>query len=224
MKKRFLAGVLAMLTASSVILGGCGKAEDKADSTLAAAAEAGSQETENTGNNTESGAATGDEQEQVTIKFTYWGSGDEKKAIEEAVEKFMETYPNITVDLMHIPNEDFLTKLNAMIAAGEAPDGGKGSEKQLTAGLGTADIKQAAVIYADRKVKIYKIDSPNFIDTYQGRIYTDSMEGCLDAEGNMDIDKIEEFIFVAYQYYMDHAKTMKKLFPEMYKLVKESIE
>ncbi len=40
----------------------------------------------------------------------------------------------------------------------------------------------------------------------------------------MDIDKIEEFIFVAYQYYMDHAKTMKKLFPEMYKLVKESIE
>ena len=122
MKKRFLAGVLAMLTASSVILGGCGKAEDKADNTPAATAEAGSQETEDTGNNSESGAATGDEQEQVTIKFTYWGSGDEKKAIEEAVEKFMETYPNITVDLMHIPNEDFLTKLNAMIAAGEAPD------------------------------------------------------------------------------------------------------
>ena len=34
----------------------------------------------------------------------------------------MEANPNIEVDLMHIPSEDFLTKLNAMIAAGEAPD------------------------------------------------------------------------------------------------------
>ena len=50
------------------------------------------------------------------------------------------------------------------------------------------------------------------------------MEGCLDAEENIDIDKIEEFIFVVYRYYMDHAKTMKKLFQEMYKLVKESSE
>ena len=60
--------------------------------------------------------------EKETIKFTYWGSGDEKKAIEESVDKFMEANPNIEVNLMHIPSEDFLTKLNAMIAAGEAPD------------------------------------------------------------------------------------------------------
>ena len=53
--------------------------------------------------------------EKETIKFTYWGSGDEKKAIEESVDKFMEANPNIEVDLMHIPSEDFLTKLNAMI-------------------------------------------------------------------------------------------------------------
>lgn len=40
--------------------------------------------------------------EKETIKFTYWGSGDEKKAIEESVDKFMEANPNIEVDLMHI--------------------------------------------------------------------------------------------------------------------------
>ena len=45
-----------------------------------------------------------------------------KRAIEESVDKFMEANPNIEVDLMHIPSEDFLTKLNAMTAAGEAPD------------------------------------------------------------------------------------------------------
>ena len=27
--------------------------------------------------------------EKETIKFTYWGSGDEKKAIEESVDKFI---------------------------------------------------------------------------------------------------------------------------------------
>ena len=36
--------------------------------------------------------------EEVTLKFTYWGSGDEKKAIEESVNNFMEKYPNVKVN------------------------------------------------------------------------------------------------------------------------------
>lgn len=122
MKRKLAAGFLAAFTAATLMLGGCGKSEDEASDQAKATSEAGSGEQTASAEGEAGGAATGDEQEQVTIKFTYWGSGDEKKAIEEAVEKFMETYPNITVDLMHIPNEDFLTKLNAMIAAGEAPD------------------------------------------------------------------------------------------------------
>ena len=43
-------------------------------------------------------------------------------------------------------------------------------------------------------------------------------------EGNIDIDKMGELISVAYQYHMDYAKTMKKWFPEMYEMVKESLE
>ena len=97
-------------------------------------------------------------------------------------------------------------------------------KKQLTAGIEIADIRQITTTYADRKTKVYAIDSPKFIDIYQGRIYADSREDCLDAQGNIDIDKMGEFISVAYQYYMDNPKTMKKWFPEMYKLVKESIE
>ena len=55
-------------------------------------------------------------------KIHLLGKWRRKKAIEESVDKFMEANPNIEVNLMHIPSEDFLTKLNAMIAAGEAPD------------------------------------------------------------------------------------------------------
>lgn len=99
--------------------------------------------------------------EKETIKFTYWGSGDEKKAIEESVDKFMEANPNIEVDLMHIPSEDFLTKLNAMIAAGEAPDvnllikeRGKNMTKGMTVAYACA--KKVAETLPENKRKSYR--------------------------------------------------------------------
>lgn len=73
-----------------------------------------------------SGASTneGNEQpagKQSAIKFTYWGSPVEKKAIENAIASFEEAHPNIKVNAIHIPN-DFYTKLTAMIAGNETPD------------------------------------------------------------------------------------------------------
>ena len=53
-------------------------------------------------------------EETVNLRFAYWGSGAEKMGIEKAVAAFEETYPNIKVELMHIP-DDFETKLNADI-------------------------------------------------------------------------------------------------------------
>lgn len=60
--------------------------------------------------------------EPCTITFTYWGSGAEQAAIEASLETFQEAYPEITVNAIHIPSDDFLTKINSMIAAGETPD------------------------------------------------------------------------------------------------------
>lgn len=60
--------------------------------------------------------------EPCTITFTYWGSGAEQAAIEASLETFQEAYPDITVNAIHIPSDDFLTKINSMIAAGETPD------------------------------------------------------------------------------------------------------
>ena len=97
MKKKLFLSSLAILMTASMVLGG-------------------------RGNSKKTGKSEKEDNQQVNIKFAYWGSGDEKKAIEESVEKFMEVNPDINVNLMHIPSEDFLTKLNAMIAAGEAPD------------------------------------------------------------------------------------------------------
>ena len=63
-----------------------------------------------------------EEIEECTITFAYWGSGAEQAAIEASLETFQEAYPQITVNAMHIPEEDFLVKNNSMIAAGEPLD------------------------------------------------------------------------------------------------------
>ncbi|NHN32174.1 ABC transporter substrate-binding protein [Paenibacillus agricola] len=57
----------------------------------------------------------------VTLKFTFWGSTYEKKAMDNAVKTFQEKHNNIKIDAQHIP-ADYDTKLTAMVAGNEAPD------------------------------------------------------------------------------------------------------
>lgn len=98
-------------------------------------------------------------------------------------------------------------------------------QKQLINGMTISDIKVVKGIMENGSTKeIFVIDSLNFVDTYQGRIYADSRQECIDDYGNIDVDKMHEFISVAYQYYMDYPAVMEKRFPDMYKLVKESVE
>lgn len=59
---------------------------------------------------------------QVNLKFTYWGSPNEKTAVENSIKKFEVKYPNIKVNAMYIPNADYPTKMAAMVAGNEAPD------------------------------------------------------------------------------------------------------
>lgn len=98
-------------------------------------------------------------------------------------------------------------------------------KKQLVRGMTISDVKAVKGVMENGETKeIFVIDSLNFVDTYQGRIYADSRQECVDAYGNIDVDRMHEFISVAYQYYMDYPAVMEKRFSDMYKLVKESVE
>ena len=44
--------------------------------------------------------------------------------MQAVADKFHEEYPNIKVEVMAIPNEEYVTKLNTMATAGELPDCG----------------------------------------------------------------------------------------------------
>jgi multiple sugar transport system substrate-binding protein len=58
---------------------------------------------------------------RVTLKFTYWGSPVEKKAVENSIAEFEKKNSGIKVDAQHIPT-DYLPKITAMVAGNVAPD------------------------------------------------------------------------------------------------------
>jgi len=63
-----------------------------------------------------------EQRNRVSLRFTYWGSLEEKKAIESTLDKFMQMYPWITVESVQLPNLDYNTKLKAMSVLNEEPD------------------------------------------------------------------------------------------------------
>jgi multiple sugar transport system substrate-binding protein len=58
------------------------------------------------------------------LRFTYWGSEMEKVAIEQMVSAFEEANPDITIEPIQIPYEEYLARISAMVQNGEAPDVG----------------------------------------------------------------------------------------------------
>lgn len=113
--------MLSWLIVVSLILGlaltGCGgtASEDGAAKTDATKADAPKADA------TKADAAA---KEPVKLKFTYWGSPDEKKAIEDACKKFTEKNPSIKVEAIQIPNADYNAKMTAMSAGNDSPDTG----------------------------------------------------------------------------------------------------
>lgn len=68
-------------------------------------------------------AGCGGSSSSQQLKFTYWGSTYEKKAVSKAVERFEKKHADeAEIDAQHIPNAQYDTKVNALIAANNLPD------------------------------------------------------------------------------------------------------
>ncbi|MGG1516580.1 sugar ABC transporter substrate-binding protein [Paenibacillus oryzisoli] len=115
-KKRLLQTMGSLMLGASLVIAGCSSNNSNSgDSGASTAPKSGGEATQT--------AAAGNK-EPVTLKYTFWGSPQEKKAIEDATKKFTEKYPWIKVNAVHIPESDYDAKITAMVAANEAPDGG----------------------------------------------------------------------------------------------------
>jgi multiple sugar transport system substrate-binding protein len=60
----------------------------------------------------------------VYLKFTYWGSEMEKVAIEGMVAEFEKQNPDIDVEAIQLPYEEYLARITAMEKQGQTPDVG----------------------------------------------------------------------------------------------------
>ncbi len=60
--------------------------------------------------------------QNITLRFTYWGSPVEKSAVESMVRQFEAANPNIKIEAQHIPNDQYIARLSAMLASDTPPD------------------------------------------------------------------------------------------------------
>lgn len=66
--------------------------------------------------------------EKVKITYSMWGSADEGSVTQEVANIFNASQDRIEVEVMAIPWENYMTKLNTMATAGQLPDTGIMSE------------------------------------------------------------------------------------------------
>lgn len=61
-------------------------------------------------------------EEEVTLTVLWFNDGNESDVFMEAISGYLETHPNVTVDLQLVPFQDYEQRLRLMIAGGNPPD------------------------------------------------------------------------------------------------------
>lgn len=104
--KRFSAFFLAFIMAMCLFAGCGGTQNSEAQSAVSQASAAGS----------EAGA------EKTKISFMGWGTDSEIAAYKTMISQFQKAYPDVEVEYIVVADNEFDTKLQTMIGAGECPD------------------------------------------------------------------------------------------------------
>jgi len=117
--KRLGVGLLTALLVFSVI--GCAKNNTNSSSPPPSPSPSQSQ---SGGEASKEPEATPSKTEKVKIIYSMWGSADEGKVTQETADKFNASQDGIEVEILAIPWEEYITKLNTMATAGQLPDTG----------------------------------------------------------------------------------------------------
>lgn len=116
MKKRILTMILCVaMLLSAISLGGCSNKETNTDKT--------SKET--AADTTPSEAAdetTSETTEKTKLTFMGWGTDSEVATFQAMIDQFEAAYPDVEVDYIVVPNDEYMTKLQAMISSDTQPD------------------------------------------------------------------------------------------------------
>ena len=158
MKKQLMAGMMAASMALS--LAACGgsaasSAAPAADSTSGAAST--------------STAASTSSDEQVTLRFAWWGGDERANATMEVINKFMEENPNIKIEAEYGSSDGYHDKLATQLASGTAADIVQIDPETMPSFVSTGDY------FLD--YKDYDFDLSNFDPNYIGLRVNGNFDG-----------------------------------------------
>lgn len=92
-------------------------------------------------------------------------------------------------------------------------------------GLGKDDILEAVGVDANgNKKDIFVLNSDNFIDYYQSRIYANSKAECLDSDGRIDISKMHEVVSYASEVYYSNKTVLRETQVELFELLERVLK
>ncbi|MBB6734184.1 ABC transporter substrate-binding protein [Cohnella zeiphila] len=116
-QKKSVSVLIALLLMTVAILSACTKSDS------GSGADSGNSASPASPSGSASSDSAGGEKsnEPITLRMTVWGAPEEVAAYKVAIAKFEKKYPNITVNLQHIPT-DYDTKLTTMVAGNDEPD------------------------------------------------------------------------------------------------------
>lgn len=107
MHKRWLSGILVVALGAGILMTGCsGSSNSKSEEVKIDSEKAGT---------------TPHDEVEGEITFTAWGSDEEIETDQKVLDAFQEEYPNVKVNF-EVINDDYQTKVETMMLAGEAPD------------------------------------------------------------------------------------------------------
>lgn len=158
--------VLCVVLSLMVLLvsaAGCGDSEKTAQDGTDGSAATGTEESASP-DGTEP-TASQDSGEKIKITYSNWGSADEIKTLQSAIDKFNASQDRIEVEAMPITWESYMTKLNTMATAGELPDTGIMSEAGVLQWAEQGMLADISEMYGEGESK--PLDSLAF--RYQGK-------------------------------------------------------
>lgn len=123
MKKKALTLILS-LSMIATLLAGCGNSG--ADSKDASEPDASASNTDNAADTSaasnDSAPQASSDDEQVTIRFAWWGGDERAEATLAVIDQFEQLHPNVTIEAEYGGNDGYHDKLATSLASGTAAD------------------------------------------------------------------------------------------------------
>jgi multiple sugar transport system substrate-binding protein len=147
--KKYFAGMAATIVLASTV-------------TACSTQEAGNANTASTG----AANTTNASKKNVSLKLTMWGDDARKKQFEELFDKYKETHPNVSVEVLLIPFDDYQQKLSIMSASRTGPDITWLAERMIPQFIDTDQLLDLSSFQSDAAYDLKDI-FPTTMDAYR---------------------------------------------------------